>query len=238
MKEKERPKRDLTSALIKIATYHLVIIRIIKIKRKNTLTWWCWCFAESSCKGNMATLLTLFWGGNDTLESLNMLMLKVPGKTGTTSTPFKISTCKSSVSNRDEGSVSEGLLMKEFNCPDRFSLVISVLPVSDSSLITLLNSLVFSRVFLLFFIFKPNLPVQEFSTIVSAAGVRSAKVGAVNTFLAELAMSVNCVSLTPDPIPRENTFTFLSLSPREASDSSVKLPLSVVCWPSVITTAI
>ena len=83
-----------------------------------------------------------------------------------------------------------------------------------------------------------NLPGQELCTMVSATGVSSRKLVAVNTFSLELAMSFSCVSSTFFPIPRENTFTFLFLSPREACESSVYGPLSVVCWPSVITIAI
>ena len=65
--------------------------------------------------------------------------------------------------------------------------------------------------------FSGNLPRQEFFTMVSAAGESSSKLGAVNTFLGEVAMSINCVRLTFDPIPSEYNSTFLSLSPRDAS---------------------
>ena len=83
-----------------------------------------------------------------------------------------------------------------------------------------------------------NLPGQELCTIVSATGVSLAKLVAVNTFLLELAMSLSCVRLTFLPIPREYTITSLFLSGREATESSVYEPLSVVCSPSVITIAI
>ena len=73
--------------------------------------------------------------------------------------------------------------------------------------------------------------------MVSATGVSSRKLVALNTFLFELAMSFSCASSTFLPIPREYTFTFLFLSPREACESGVYPPLSVVCWPSVITIA-
>ena len=54
---------------------------------------------------------------------------------------------------------------------------------------------------------------------------------AEKTFSAELAMSFNCVCLTPDPIPRQYTCIFLRLSGREASESSVNGLRSVVCSP-------
>lgn len=79
---------------------------------------------------------------------------------------------------------------------------------------------------------------HERATIAVATGVSPVKEVAEKTFAAELAMTFNCVSLTPDPIPREYTCTFLFLSGREASKSSVNGPQSVVCSPSVITIAI
>ena len=74
--------------------------------------------------------------------------------------------------------------------------------------------------------------------MVFAAGLKSEKLVAVNTLSGELAMSFSCFSSTLAPMPRENTRTFLFLSPRAASDSAVYAPRFVVCSPSVITIAI
>lgn len=72
----------------------------------------------------------------------------------------------------------------------------------------------------------------------SATGISSSKLGAVKMSLAELATSSNCAGSTFGPIPKEYTLTFLSLSPREATESSTYGPRSIVCLPSVITIAI
>ena len=74
--------------------------------------------------------------------------------------------------------------------------------------------------------------------MVFAAGLKSEKLAASNTLSGELAISFSCLLSTFVPIPREYTLTFLFLSPRAATDSSVNAPRSVVCSPSVIKIAI
>ena len=85
---------------------------------------------------------------------------------------------------------------------------------------------------------QKDLPGQELWTIVWARGVRVVKLSPKNTLSFELAMSSSSWRSTVIPMPREYTWTFLDLSPLDATLSFVYGPKCFVCANEVMTNAI